>query len=115
MKARLIILSVAVLMFSASQVFAGEGHGHGEMADEKGSMMEHKGSMMKEDHSELPNIGNKICPISGEKAGIMGESVQIEHEGKAYNLCCKMCAKDFKKDPEKFIKKISEESEASGQ
>jgi len=119
MKSKLIILSVVVLMFSASQVFAGGGHdhgGHGEEAvkEEKGSSMEHKGSMMEENHSKSPNVGNKICPVSGEKiGGAMGKGVQVEHDGKIYNLCCAMCAKDFKKDPAKYIEIINEELEDS--
>ena len=56
--------------------------------------------------------GNKICPVSGDKAGEMGEIVQVEHNGKKYNLCCKMCIKDFNKDPEKYIKKAEEEVKA---
>ena len=32
-----------------------------------------------------------------------------EYEGKVYNFCCAMCIDDFKKDPQKYIKKIEEE------
>jgi len=113
MKSKLIILSAVVLMFSASQVFAGGGHDHSEHSEaaskeDKGSVMEHKGSMMDEHHSKLPNVGNAICPVSGEFISDVGDGkgVQIEHVGKIYNVCCKFCAKDFKKDPEKFIKII---------
>lgn len=60
-------------------------------------------------------VGNKICPVSG--AEIKKEEVyQVEYEGKIYNLCCKMCLKDFKKDPQKYIEKLKkleeEEKEA---
>jgi len=62
------------------------------------------------------NIGNKICPVSGEEiGGEMGEGVEVEHEGKVYKLCCRFCQKDFEKDPEKFIEKMvdtAEEEEA---
>ncbi|MGE0269413.1 MAG: TRASH domain-containing protein [Candidatus Omnitrophota bacterium] len=47
-------------------------------------------------------VGNKICPVSGEKVGEMGDVVTYEYNGKIYNLCCAMCAKDFKKNPEKY-------------
>lgn len=53
-------------------------------------------------------VGNKICPVSGEKIlapgakSDMGEAVQYEYNGKLYNLCCPMCIKDFKKDPDKY-------------
>ena len=64
-------------------------------------------------------VGNKICPVSGEKIkeGDMGGSVKIEHNGKMYTLCCGMCIKDFKKDPEKYSaiadKEVSKDKEAS--
>lgn len=61
--------------------------------------------------TEAVNVGNKICPVSNEKIK-EGEKYQVEHEGKIYNLCCKMCLKDFKKDPQKYIKKVEEELEA---
>ena len=56
------------------------------------------------------NVGNKICPVSGEKIdGAMGETGEYEYKGKIYNLCCKMCLKDFKKDPEKYSKIAEDE------
>lgn len=48
---------------------------------------------------------NKICPVSGEVIK-KGEEGTVEYEGKSYNLCCAMCAKDFKKDPKKYVQKI---------
>ncbi len=52
------------------------------------------------------DVGNKICPVSGEKIKKtkteMGGPVKIEHNGKMYGLCCPMCIKDFKKDPDKY-------------
>jgi YHS domain-containing protein len=50
------------------------------------------------------NVGNKICPVSGESVEGMGGAVSYEYKGKLYNMCCKMCSKDFEKDPEKFAK-----------
>ena len=56
-------------------------------------------------------VGNKICPVSGEKIEktAMGEPVKIEYKGKIYNLCCGMCPKDFNKDPEKYSKIADDE------
>lgn len=67
---------------------------------------EHEAIM--ETTKEVVDVGNKICPVSNEKIK-EGEKYQVEHEGKIYNLCCKMCMKDFKKDPDKYIKKVEEE------
>lgn len=59
---------------------------------------------------ESVNGGNKICPVSKEKVGQGGmEPVTYEYEGKIYNFCCEMCIDEFKKDPEKYIKKVEEE------
>ncbi len=60
---------------------------------------------------EAVEVGNKICPVSGEKI-VMGKEAKFEYNGKIYNLCCPMCEKDFKKDPEKYIKKVDEEMKA---
>jgi len=65
-----------------------------------------------EDLQNLPNVGNKFCPVSGEEIkadSAMGEGVHMAYQGKIYNLCCPMCVKDFKKDPQKYIAIINEE------
>ena len=48
----------------------------------------------------------KTCPVSDEKLGEMGEPYVFTHAGREIKLCCKPCQKDFKKDPEKYLKKI---------
>ncbi len=52
------------------------------------------------------NAGNKICPVTGEK--IDGKTT-YEYQGKIYNFCCPACIDEFKKDPDKYIKKVEEE------
>lgn len=54
------------------------------------------------------DVGNKICPVSGEKIDEKMKSI-YEYEGKIYNFCCSMCIEDFKKDPQKYIQKVEEE------
>jgi len=56
------------------------------------------------------NVGNKICPVSGEK---IDEEMKAtyEYEGKIYNFCCSACIDEFKKDPEKYIEKVAEEKQ----
>jgi len=53
----------------------------------------------------------KVCIVTGEKLGEMGDPFVYEYEGREIKFCCKGCVKDFKKDPAKYIKKI-EEAEA---
>lgn len=52
------------------------------------------------------HVGNKICPVSQEKVGEMGDPVEFAYEGKNYKFCCAMCIIDFKKDPQKYIKQL---------
>ncbi len=58
--------------------------------------------------AEAVDIENKICPVSSEKIDEETKST-YEYEGKIYNFCCAMCIDEFKKDPEKYIKKVNEE------
>ena len=54
------------------------------------------------------NVGNKICPVTGDKIDNKTKAT-YEYKSKIYNFCCPMCTDSFKKDPEKYIKKIEEE------
>lgn len=55
-----------------------------------------------ESKDKLIEVGNKLCPVSGDKIGSMGEGVKHVYNGKIYNLCCPMCVKTFQEDPEKY-------------
>lgn len=52
---------------------------------------------------------NTICPVSHEE---IDEEFTYEYEGKTYAVCCNSCMKKFKKDPEKYIKKLSEDGKS---
>ncbi len=88
---KLIVLSFIVLMFvfASSLVFAQRACDFGG----KAQAAEAKG---------VVEVGNTVCPVSGEKIEA-GETVKAEYGGKTYSFCCKMCVKDFKKNPEKYI------------
>ena len=117
MQLRLIIVSIFMLLVTNGYVFANEDskNTQGSMMD--GSMMKDNSMMQqgKESESKAVEVGNKICPVSGEKIpapgekGAMGEVVKYEYNRKIYNLCCPMCVKDFKKDPEKYSKIADDE------
>ena len=51
----------------------------------------------------------KTCVVSGDKLGEMGKPVTLVYKGQELKFCCKDCVKDFKKDPDKYIKKLAEE------
>jgi YHS domain-containing protein len=46
------------------------------------------------------------CPVL---AGNIDKNVYADYKGKRIYLCCKGCDAAFKKDPEKYMKKLQEE------
>lgn len=53
---------------------------------------------------------NKICPVSGDSIGAMGEAPTVIWKGQAIRLCCAGCVKPFSKDPAGFADKARSES-----
>ena len=47
------------------------------------------------------------CIVSGEKLDSMGKPFVYDHEGREVRFCCKNCVKDFKKEPEKYLKQLN--------
>lgn len=50
------------------------------------------------------------CIVSGEKLGADPdmEPYTFVHEGQEIKLCCKGCLKDFNKEPEKYLAKLTQ-------
>lgn len=114
---KIFLLPVAVmLIFGMSKLslamMCGGDSGHGEhtqAAQSSGSGHSHEAmSEAKSSSEKAVNVDNKICPVSGEK---INEKLKAtyEYKDKIYNFCCASCIDEFKKDPEKYIKKIEEE------
>lgn len=57
-------------------------------------------------------VGNKTCPVSGEKIDKKTE-VTYEYKGKIYSFCCQGCIDEFKKDPEKYIEQMEKGKDMS--
>lgn len=47
-----------------------------------------------------------ICPVEGGK---INKSVYTDYEGKRIYFCCSHCIDEFKKDPQKYLKKMEDE------
>ncbi len=103
MKTIRILVGMVFLLTLSGFTFASEGQG-------QGGVTEAGINQAMKPQTEIVEVGNTLCPVSGDKfGGKMGKPYPIEYNGKTYNLCCKMCAKDFKKDPAKYSK-IAEEN-----
>jgi len=46
------------------------------------------------------------CPVMG---GAIDKKVFTDYQGKRIYFCCTGCVDDFKKDPEKYLKKLEEQ------
>ncbi len=48
------------------------------------------------------------CPISGEKlGGDRGEPIEIVYKNRLVRLCCKMCVKKFRANPDKVVQQLN--------
>ncbi len=105
MKNTILISSMAVCVLGlAGIVWAGEG-----CDDSTGMSMAADQAAVASSTSAPVNVGNKICPVSGDKVDGV---TKFTYEGKEYNVCCPVCLENFKKDPQTYIKKTEEELKA---
>ncbi|MEI6831344.1 MAG: YHS domain-containing protein [Candidatus Omnitrophota bacterium] len=75
-------------------------------AEEHGHMYDAQTSVSVS--AKAKNAGNKICPVMGNQI-VEDAKVTYEYKGKVYNFCCEGCIEEFKKNPDKYIKKVNEE------
>ncbi len=113
MNTKSLILALAILGVSASLVLAQE-------SSDKAIGSSKIVVVDDSDPTKAVEVGNKICPVSGDQVPAPGEKgemgdhpVKIVYKGKIYNLCCPMCIKDFKKNPKKYS--AIADKEVSGQ
>lgn len=68
----------------------------------------------KKEKQEVKNVSNKpfntVCPVSTEP--IENSKFTYEYKGKTYAVCCNSCLKKIKKDPEKYISRLSEDGKS---
>lgn len=50
----------------------------------------------------------KVCLVTDNDLGSMGDPVSIVHEGQEVKFCCHPCIKKFRAEPEKFLKKLGQ-------
>ena len=47
-----------------------------------------------------------VCPVLG---GNIDQKVYVDYQGKRIHFCCQGCDAEFKKDPEKYMKKVQDQ------
>ena len=50
------------------------------------------------------------CPVMGGK---VNKKLHVDHEGRRVHFCCKGCGAVFEKDPEKYLKKLDEQTQSA--
>lgn len=48
----------------------------------------------------------KLCPVTGDP---INPNIFVDYDGRRIYFCCDMCPAQFKKEPEKFLKKLDEQ------
>ena len=56
----------------------------------------------------------KVCIVSGEELGSMGEPKVLVYEGREMKFCCKDCVKEFNAEPEKYLEELSKATTDNG-
>ena len=69
-------------------------------------MNPHSKSSNKNDQTSL-TTWNKVCPVSGEE--VDQETPTVEYKGKVIGFCCSSCVSKFNKEPEKYLKNLSDD------
>ena len=54
------------------------------------------------------NYPLKVCVVSGEELGSMGDPHVHEHNGTLVKFCCPPCLDTFNEDPDKYLAKLKE-------
>lgn len=72
----------------------------------KAKMQVAEATIGKDDKAAIER--QKICPVSGEKLGGMGDAVKLLVDGHPVYLCCQGCVAKVKQDPETYLRKAME-------
>ncbi len=92
MKVRVMMFALTMLLISPAGIFAAEP----QPVDGQSETMDGTQGQGKEKA--------KFCPVCGPEEEMEGLAFSYKYEGKKYAFCSMDCMKEFKKNPEKFIK-----------
>ena len=79
--------------------------GCGKEADHKDHG--HDKTTTESDKTGGDKIAQKTCPVM--EGNPINKNLYVDHDGRRVYFCCDMCVDTFKKDPEKYIKKLDEQ------
>ena len=97
------------LLFFIMILFLGAGLSFNAYAQEESGGDEAKSEQKENISTDDGEAFNTVCPVSTEPAD---PEITHTYEGKTYAVCCNNCLKKFKKDPEKYISRLSEDGKS---
>jgi len=53
------------------------------------------------------DLKNTVCPVSGEDVGDC--KLTVTYDNKVYHFCCDGCPEKFNKNPEKYVKRVTDD------
>lgn len=107
MKNNIQILIVVGCMAVMSLIHAEEGHKHHDHSHEGHKKMQ-AAATIDPAHvvKEVGKYPLKVCPVSGEPLGSMGNPIVVKQDGREVQLCCKGCTKKLVAEPAKYLAKL---------
>ena len=82
------------------------GHEHGEHGDaDAAEIAENLAELSPEDRAAAKK--QKICPVTDDPLGADGVPLKVTVNGRQVFICCEGCKKPLKKDPDKYLVKLS--------
>lgn len=101
MKNPLIVLVVVIIIGGAAWYVIS----NNPMQTSSEPTIQHDMTQMMTSEAGLTKGEMVICPVTGEKIAKSKAYSKMEYKGKIYYFCCAGCPDEFKKNPEKYIKK----------
>jgi YHS domain-containing protein len=90
----------------------GEAKGEGDAKHDEGDghAEKHEGDAEKGEGEAKEAKLNAKCPVSGDDAD---PKMTADYKGKAVAFCCEDCAKDFEKNPKKYLASLEAQAKAA--
>lgn len=97
----------AVLMFSLLFSLFTISNAQNNETEKEGTKTEVQEEQKISEEKNAAKPWNEVCPVKGGK--VQKETVLVEYKDKQYGFCCPGCDSKFEKDPEKYLKNLSED------
>jgi YHS domain-containing protein len=98
MKMALYLVMAGALVLAAGLLASG--------CKEPSSQAPAPGTGKSENTPEATAPAQKLCPVTGDP---IDPKIYVDYQGRRVYFCCEMCPATFKKDPEKYLKKLDEQ------